>query len=539
MSKALRGLSSTVAQGRVASPQTVRTPGRTDEVKNNAGGFVFKVSDVDRLVRFLILGTDKGTFYVSERNLTRANAGFVSEMIRTNEALVVDTTVRVSDEGRAKSNSQALFVLALVMTEGKDKARAREAVGRVVRTSYHLFEFAQYIDDLGGWGRAKRKAVASWYEDKDADALAYQAVKYRQRNGWTHRDAMRLSHPQGVDARVGNFMLRGEVAVDAPAILGGFQAVQAAISAKEVVSVLSTNKNLPWEALPTQFLTDADVWKTLFYNGALGQTALLRNVTRFAKIGLFNDLKFAGDVSARLADAEAIRKGRMHPISYLNAKGIYENGPIVSTSGWNASRRKEWTVNAKVAEGLEAGFYASFGNIEPANKRTSLSIDTSGSMTWHGPAGLVGLDCREAAAAMAMVTLRSEPYVEIRGFGTRSQDTKISASDSLGTVERKIDALPAGGTDCSRPMLDALERGVGIDTFVVYTDNETWAGRMKPVQALQKYRNETGIDARLVVVGMVASEFTIADPADAGMLDVVGFDAGAPRVLAEFSAGRL
>ena len=42
---------------------------------------------------------------------------------------------------------------------------------------------------------------------------------------------------------------------------------------------------------------------------------------------------------------------------------------------------------------------------------------------------------------------------------------------------------------------------------------------------------------KMVVVGMTSSEFTIADPDDAGMLDVVGFDASAPRVISDFSKG--
>ena len=47
-------------------------------------------------------------------------------------------------------------------------------------------------------------------------------------------------------------------------------------------------------------------------------------------------------------------------------------------------------------------------------------------------------------------------------------------------------------------------------------------------------REKTGIPARLVVVGMASNGFTIADPADGGMLDVVGFDTATPRLIAEF-----
>jgi 60 kDa SS-A/Ro ribonucleoprotein len=36
---------------------------------------------------------------------------------------------------------------------------------------------------------------------------------------------------------------------------------------------------------------------------------------------------------------------------------------------------------------------------------------------------------------------------------------------------------------------------------------------------------------------MASNGFSIADPADAGMLDVVGFDAAVPQVIADFAAG--
>ena len=53
------------------------------------------------------------------------------------------------------------------------------------------------------------------------------------------------------------------------------------------------------------------------------------------------------------------------------------------------------------------------------------------------------------------------------------------------------------------------------------------------MQALRQYRERTRIAAKLVVVGLVSNEFSIADPADAGMLDVVGFDTAAPAAIAD------
>ena len=72
--------------------------------------------------------------------------------------------------------------------------------------------------------------------------------------------------------------------------------------------------------------------------------------------------------------------------------------------------------------------------------------------------------------------------------------------------------------------------------FVTYTDSETWAGGVHPAHALADYRRASGIDARLVVVGMVSNGFSIADPS-AGMLDVVGFDTATPQLISDFARG--
>jgi 60 kDa SS-A/Ro ribonucleoprotein len=545
MKNALKNVASQAQVAKTATPQTKRTPGRTDEVRNNAGGFVFEVSNKSRLERFLILGTDGGTYYVGERKLTEQNLDFVKRMIASNEREVIDTLVDVAVKNRAAKNSPSLYTLALVLANGKDKdyLRATDAVNKVVRTGTHLFEFCTYIDSLGGWGRAKRSAVAGWYEGKTADQIAYQAVKYRQRDGWTHRDVFRKVHPVGVDTNAGNFILGKSTDPESDGIdvIVGFERMQKATSVKEVITVLGDHRGLPWETIPTQFLTDEKVWKALFYNGALGQTALLRNVTRFAKMGAFGDLVFAGDVAKALADGERIAKGRVHPVAYANALGVYRNGTPARADayGYSYGRDKSWTISPKISGALEAGFYESFGTVTPANKATMVALDVSGSMAGPAPAGLVGMNCREASAVMAMVTVRTEPYVMVTAFTGTMTELNISDTDSLDTVVKKISGLRFGRTDCAQPMLYAKARNLGIDTFAVYTDNETWAGTIKPNQALKQYRQASGRNARSAVVSMVATPFSIADPTDSGMMDFVGFDTTAPSVLADFSAGRI
>jgi len=81
-------------------------------------------------------------------------------------------------------------------------------------------------------------------------------------------------------------------------------------------------------------------------------------------------------------------------------------------------------------------------------------------------------------------------------------------------------------------MIWAREHDVNVSAFITYTDSKSWASTIHPTQALRQYRREFVRDAKVVVVGMTSNGFTLADPNDCGMLDVVGFDTTAPAVIA-------
>lgn len=61
---------------------------------------------------------------------------------------------------------------------------------------------------------------------------------------------------------------------------------------------------------------------------------------------------------------------------------------------------------------------------------------------------------------------------------------------------------------------------------------------MHPDEALRAYRAKSGIPAKLIAVGMTATGFTIADPNDGGMFDVVGFDTATPNLNRRLRARR-
>lgn len=514
-------------------PQTEPLPG---QVPNSAGGHSYAVDDWKRLDRFLILGSEGGSYYASERKLTLENTAAVRRCIASDGVRVVKTIVDVSDTGRAPKNDPAILALALCAKTGDDATRqaAYAAVPKVCRIGTHLYHFAAFCNELGGWGRGTKRAIARWFTGKPASELAYQLVKYQSRDGWSSRDLLRLSHPKapGVDhATLFAWACGKEVdeTLLPPIVRSALVTRSDACGANVAIRHIQEN-NVPREALSTHLLTDPRVWEALLVRMPL--TAMIRNLATMTRVGLLAPMSNATElVASKLADGEALRKSRVHPIQILTALKTYQAG-----KGERGSNT--WTPVPRVVDALDAAFYASFGNVQPTGKRTVLALDVSGSMTWGQIAGVPGLTPRIASVAMAMITAAVEPKCTITGFSTQYVGLDISPRRRLDDNIRAVERVPMGGTDCSLPVRHALQSRGEVDTFVVYTDSETYAGPIHPSAALKDYRRTMNLpNSKLAVVGMVANGFTIADPNDPGMLDVVGFDTATPQILSSFSKG--
>jgi len=509
--------------------QSQPIPGRSDMSRNAAGGFSFEIDDWKRLERFLILGTEGGSYYVGQTQLTKENAEAVLRCINSDGLRTVNAIVDISVNGRAPKNDTALFALALCAAADSLETRkaALEALPKVARIGTHLFNFAGFVEQFRGWGRALRTAVTNWYNDKDTDRLSYQLVKYRQRNGWSHRDLLRLAHPKASTDEhqaLYNWVTQGK-ACDST-IVDAFNRIQVATNKNEVVDLIS-NHNLPRECVPTEFLNDADVWGALLKHMPI--TAMVRNLGKMTSIGLLDSLNDATQhVVNSLANEDLLRRGRVHPIQILSALKTYENGRGIKG-------KLSWNPVTGIVDALDGAFYKTFQNVEPTGKRFYLGLDVSGSMTWGNIAGIPGLTPRVGTAAMALITAATEQNWHIAGFSDGMVPVNISPRQRLDDAVRATEKVRMGGTDCALPMIDALKKKVPVDTFVIYTDSETWYGDVHPTQALQEYRQKMGIPAKLVVVGMISSYRTIADPKDAGMLDVVGFDTATPKIISDFS----
>ena len=542
----------------VATPQSRKA--RKGQVKNDAGGYVFKVGDMTYLNRFLILGTESPTYYVSAEKLSRVAAKRVEKLMDSSMATkAIDEIVRVSNEGLSPKNDPAIFALALAVNSPRSEVRkyALSKLSDVCRIFTHLATFLTYYQSMrkaSGWGRGMRTAIANWYNQKKANNVAYQMCKYPSRRvegetPWTHRDVLRKAHvipftPEHDTAF--RYAVKGVAGFENGldnlintdlSYIYAHEAVKEAKSVTELINLIHDH-SITFESVPTEFHKSKQVWKALLEH--MPMTATIRNLARLTSLDILAPLASENSlVIDRILNEDALRKSRMHPINLLIAWRIYSRG-------YGLKGNLKWTPVPDICSALEDAFYLSFKTIEPTNKRILVGIDMSGSMGGSVYSGndkngddtsASVLNTVEVAAAMSMSVLRSEKSCHLIGFDTVAYDNLgISKSDRLETVMRKI--RPRGGTDCSIPVRWANSKHIDVDAFVIFTDNQSWYGTQHPYQALEKYRKDINSEAKLVNVAMTADRISIADQDDfKGSLDVSGFNAQVPLLTRNFILG--
>jgi 60 kDa SS-A/Ro ribonucleoprotein len=416
-----------------------------------------------RLRRFLTLGSEAGTYYVPERPLTVENAPSSLECLKTDGPRVVRTVVQISSAAWAPRNNPALFTLALAASpnfaDAETMGAALGALPEVARTGADLCSFAAFVGNLRGWGRGLRSAVADWYLRKPAAELAYLMLTHQHRNGWSHRDLLRLSHPKAataahhalfqwaVDGQLGHLASREILSGDLRQV-HAFELAKKSAREDEIVNLIEENR-LTHEMIPSEWENSARVWEALL--PSMPYAELLRQLGKLTAVGLLQPQSPATAlVVARLIDRKRIANSRIHPIALVDAQLAYRQEPRAVSS---------------VIDALDEAFHLAIENVEPIGKRISLAVEACSSPTMPD--------------ALAMIWRR----------------------DGNSTA--------------------------ALDALVIIADV------MPPSEVLERHRRTIGIAAKLVVIAMDTTE-PIADPCDELQLNVVGFDATVPEVVAEF-----
>ena len=298
----------------------------------------------------------------------------------------------------------------------------------------------------------------------------------------------------------------------------------------KAITILKQNPRLQREHIPTEHMSSSAIWDVLLEG--MGLEALIRNLGKLSQIGLAAQKRVR--ICEMLTNAENVRRSRVHPLKIFIGSKTYG-------AGKGELGKMTWPVVSEIANTLTQTFKLAFGNVSKSGKRMMIALDVSGSMDC-ACAGASNITCREGETALALVQVAIEgtANVYIRGFTNTffNFDGKIRPEMTIQDAIRATSA-PFGATDCALPMVTALKDRTPVDVFVVYTDSETYAPTIHPQVALEQYRKGMGIDAKLIVVGMVSNNLSIADPSDRNILNLAGFDTATPELISMFSRGEI
>ena len=578
---------SETTQMEVAESSDMKTGKVVHTVENNAGGQSFQVSREQMFLRFLILGSDKPQYYAQGGDEKQSNLEHLTNilmMIEEGMGLnMVKTMIDVSVNARAPKQTYTFIALALCSLNDNlvIKNVANESVLKICRIPTHLFEYIDLREKISlklnkttGWGKAHRRTIGRWYnEHKGSNELELikSCTKYANRHGYTHKDALRLCHsePNSVARKIiYSYLAKGfeesqkvskkitEKSLPKDSLQRIAEVLDHIIAVEEakILKADDENKmcelilkhNLLREHVPSIFLNSKNVWIQLLKNTPLN--ALIRSLSKIGSLGITDDEEQCQRIADKICDKETIERSKIHPIQFLSAHIIYSRG-------YGDKGSLNWQPNDMIVSALDRAFELSFKNVVPSNKRILNAIDVSGSMTaqCNGGSGMP-ITCHQGAAVMALMMARVEPFCHSVCFTiNRNEDgyyrydrtpdlteLPLRKETTLGDAFKMTQKSNFGMTDCALPITYALEKKMEIDTFIVYTDSETYYGKIHPFEALKKYRREMNLpESKLVVVGMQSNGFTIADPNDTGMLDVVGFDSATPEIITNFSAGKI
>lgn len=546
------------------------------QVKNDDGAFVFTVDDFSRLRRFLIIGTTKN-YYRSEDKLSSEAIALFDRCLAEDGVRFVETIKQVSDNNSAPKVDYTLFALAYALSNGKvekdgkspTKAAAEAAFTSVVRTGTHMLQFTDCLKAISGRSAVKRRTLASWYLSKDVDKLAYQVLKYANREGWTHRDVLRFVHVKPTSPKMEqlfSYLVNKDATLEDGTpkykhvegvipMLDGVLKVKALEGQKDPFTVISLigQYNLPHEVLPSSYKNHVAVQAELLKK--MPYTATLRNLASYSKSGLlagnpdsYDNATYKREMKTdeslatlqdssrklvveRLQNKEQIKTSRVHPMSILLGLKTY-------ASGHGHRGGSSWQVNDNIVGALDKAFYHALDSIDMVDKSVLIAVDVSPSM--DSTVGDTNISNREASAAMAMALMRNFKTVEAVKFAGGLTAMSVSSSMRMDQVLRVMNTSGWGGTNISsvaKYAQDVFKRtGRTFDAIIILTDNDTNGGT-HPFAELNNLRKMTGKQVRQVVMAFSASEFTVADPSDSFSMDIPGLDSTSVEVAQRFING--
>ena len=522
----------TRGMNRISNPAqaSINAPISTNQIRNDAGGYVYRMNDLDRMAQFLVLGTTS-SYYTSDETMLTRNLLDVRAIAYKKPFETLQLINDINAQGISQKYNALILVATMLIFHDDNGVRlkAKFTLGSLVRTGYHALSYLTYLNSIRdmeksngrkvGFGRAKVSVLKNWAESLTARELVLQRIKYHNRDGMRLEDVFNFAHPNlesvgPLNNLVGKWIMDNlseddeqalnELIIEGNTVIGQIKA-WAEINNNEIsvahAAELIREFQIPREGVPTQFLREIEVWQALL--PSMPDHALIRNLSTMLNNGTFaTESEY---IMNRLRDTEKLQKSRVTPMDVLKAWGI------IHTQG-----------NPVLTNQLERTFFDLVKVQKWTNANVLVAVDVSGSMSI--PVGdarnRTGIRAIEAATGMAQAIRGNFSSVDIVGF-----DMLIRQPSGMETLNTNFWTGWGGGTDASIVVRLMNETAKTYDAVIFITDNDAWLGRHVQ-ELIKEYRKKRNVNTVLMVNSTASQGYTLADPNDDLSLDLSGFNTG-------------
>lgn len=482
--------------------------------------------------RFLRTGDELGQYTVPVPDFWRTATPALDDCLRQDGPALVRLAVESLALGRSHRPEPALFVLAKVISEGPAPARqsALDQLNAALKSSAHLFQLLEYLEDHAKWDWRLRTALRAWYTSRSTTELANLVLRSPQAGSWNHRKLLGIAEPNPPTREHAALLrwLQGEALdgalVHTPGLdlIAAHDMLQKTDSLAIALSVLARWPLLR-EHVPARWLTYPEVWTAVL--STLSLEALVRWMPRLADTELPRARQRVYDLAVeRLRALSALKTQTLSPFAALTALGAVQTG----------CRARDQAPPAAIATALEAMFHQRLRATPRTGGTRLIAIDPSASAATDALRHLPGLSPRQAFAAMALMAAAGAEQAHVLAFGRTLVPIAIAPDESLDTLLAKLDAVPGGPPDGAAPMEWALEQGVRADAVLVLsgsrpseTANRIWA-------SLLHYRARTERATRWLAVSCGDGRLCAEPPVDVDMLEVAGLDPHVPALIGDW-----
>lgn len=549
-------------QGLGQSPKPGQTPVsptyKKADIVNKEGFSAFSRTIEEDTLSVLMTNTLSNTFYVKKKDLARETKDVLTAMAKKDPeflakavayarnkglmrlAPIVGLTILSAEEGKAAKDAfRKAFrhvikipddlreFVALCRTAGIRQGQRVKVVTKKQGDRYVVVGRKVLQNGVGGLGGVAQECVQNYLRHLSE----YHALKYGSKNskGITLKDILRMSHPtpttqnqiqdqeherlrNGAQRELFGWLVNGWKEVgDEPSPsnpkIWAIETLKRSGNQKEIISLIKEYK-LPLEAVvPALHKTSTAIWMALLKD--LPYMATLRELNTMNRHGAFEDKEAVELVAKRLSDPENVKRSKQFPFAFLNAMDYFEGS------------------QQKIREALTDALEVSFVNLPEIGGRTCISNDISSSMDMKVSDKAKARACDIAGIFAAALFKKCEDSVIVPFDDHAHPDLgRVSKRDSVMSIAKHVAQL-RGGTNLGAPVEYMMRTGQKVDTFIMLTDNEDWAGKGF-LSYFEQYKRQMNPNAKAFCVRLASYQDYVAP---AGYPDVHFIQGWSPMIL--------